>query len=200
MSPKRTFWWNSQMRFHQASQHLYLQQNWTQTVCEASDSQSTHQVGSAQGSLMLSQASANCHCLGCKTSPLQQGSLHGRNTGLPSPPPHCAKGHGSRTSRAQLILAAPYRDNIFPFQVTGKTRESQTRLTGKAHQTDSKPDTQVTPKMLKTKFLKAFLNKSAVITWSKWDWHLTDPQWISQQCPPVPASQTNLTPTTCMQL
>lgn len=95
--------------------------------------QITHQVGSAQGSPDVFSSISHWHCLGCKTSPLHQGSLHGRNTGLPSPSTHSAKGPESRTPHAQLSLAAPYRGNTFPFQVTGeaKTWEAQARLTDK---------------------------------------------------------------------
>lgn len=95
--------------------------------------QITNQAGSAQGSLMLSQASATGTVWGARPAPSNKAFSMAETQGSPPRPPHCAKGPGNRTLRAQLCLAAPYRGNIFPFQVTGeaKTREAQARLTGK---------------------------------------------------------------------
>lgn len=69
---------------------------------------------------------------GVKSVPSNKALSMAETQGSPRPSPQCAKGFGSRTSHAQLSPAAPYRGNIFPFQVIGeaKTRGAHTRLTG----------------------------------------------------------------------
>lgn len=82
---------------------------------------------------MLSQASATGTVWGARPVPSNKALSIAETQGSPPHLSHCAKGPGSRTRHAQLSLAAPYRGNIFPFQVTGeaKIREAQARLTGK---------------------------------------------------------------------
>lgn len=116
------------MRSHQANQHSYLQHSWTKILCEASNffKLHTHQVDSAKHQQLARSE-------GCKTSPLQQGSLHGRNTGILSPSTPLSQGIWQQNTTCPAQSPAPCRGNTLPFQVTGdaKTREAQARLAGK---------------------------------------------------------------------